>query len=154
MFIIMRWQWSLEVKSEVVGVGGEVGERDGEMEQLFLPSSLPKHRGRKKKLCRAFGEGFFFFSALITGLLSDRSLSKSYKLEGGGWNRDWATLSQSQSLFHFSLHKHATDWKHIESRYTYGSKHFLKNTKEQKWRRTEKLGAREGLTFRFCDKLG
>lgn len=57
---------------------------------LFLPSTLPKkkikRRRGKKKLCRAFGE--VFFSALITGLLSDRSLSKSYKLEGGGWNRD------------------------------------------------------------------
>lgn len=51
---------------------------------FFLPSTLPKTRGRKK----LSGVFFFFFSALITDLLSDRSLSKSYKLEGGGWNRD------------------------------------------------------------------
>lgn len=47
-----------------------------------LNSSKKLEEG-KKTLWRGF-----FFSALITGLLSDRSLSKSYKLEGGGWNRD------------------------------------------------------------------
>lgn len=75
---------------EVIGVGGEVGERDDEMEKLFLPSSLQKNRGRKRRKKNSVGhlERVFFFSALITGLLSDRSLSKSYKLEGGGWNRD------------------------------------------------------------------
>lgn len=57
------------------------------MEKLFLPSTLPKNRGKKKN-SGGHLESFFFFSALITGLLSDRSLSKSYKLEGGGWNRD------------------------------------------------------------------
>ena len=122
MFIIHS-QLSLGVKSEVVG--GAERQEDGKV--FFFPQLFQKNRTEKKKkkrVWREFGE-VFFFSALITGLLSDRSLSKSYKLEGGGWNRDWATLSQSLSLFHFSLHKHEQakarrkpyththDWKHV-----------------------------------------
>ena len=61
------------------------------MEKFFSSLSSSKKIGRekkkKKRVWREFGE-VFFFSVLITGLLSDRSLSKSYKLEGGGWNRD------------------------------------------------------------------
>lgn len=51
-----------------------------------LDSSKKIEKGRKKNPLEGIYRGFFF-SALITGLLSDRSLSKSYKLEGGGWNR-------------------------------------------------------------------
>lgn len=49
----------------------------------FFPPQLFQKLEEGKKI-----SGEFFFCALITGLLSDRSLSKSYKLEGGGWNRD------------------------------------------------------------------
>lgn len=83
MFIIHS-QRSLGVKSEVVG-GVEC---DKKMEKFFSSLSSSKKIGReKKKTLEGIWRGFFF-SALITGLLSDRSLSKSYKLEGGGWNRD------------------------------------------------------------------
>lgn len=53
---------------------------------FMFPSTLPKTRGRKGKK-KNLQRGSFF-SALITGLVSDRSFSKSYKLEGGTWNRD------------------------------------------------------------------
>lgn len=67
----------------------------------------------------------FFFATLITGLSSDRSPSKSYKLEGGGWNGDWATLSQSLSLFHFSPHKHTTSQRTQKATHMHcNSKHF------------------------------
>ncbi len=93
--------WSC--RSERSSGGVEVRQRDGKaFSSLNSSKKIEEGKNSGGHLER------FFFSALITGLLSDRSLSKSYKLEGGGWNRDWATLSQSLSLFHFSLHKHAT----------------------------------------------
>ena len=68
---------------------------DTEME-MSLSSSQKKRR--EKTLERGF---FFFLNWLITDLSSDRSLSKPYKLEGGGWKRGRAAGSQSPSLFHF-----------------------------------------------------
>lgn len=79
---------------------------------FFLPEFFQK---RKEKHWRESAE-CIFSSALITGLLSDRSLSKSYKLEGGGWNRDLATLCWSLLLLTSQNHnrkKHTVFYEDI-----------------------------------------
>lgn len=83
----------LQVHSAVKTVPGEVLRAvtmtfDGEA-KIFLLSTLPK------KAEKAFEWRFFSLLTLITGLKSDRSLSKSYKLEVGGCNRETEQLYPS-----------------------------------------------------------